>query len=89
MDDRDLEEAFTKFGRINKVWIARTPPGFGFVEYEDERDAEDAIKEMDNKCVRLRIAASTARAREEAGTPASRSRDVQTNTPHTRNVVGQ
>jgi RNA recognition motif-containing protein len=28
--------------------VARQPSGFAFVEYEDELDAEDAIKAMDN-----------------------------------------
>jgi len=45
----DLEEKFGKFGRVVSVWVARQPPGFAFVEFEDERDAEDAIREMNNK----------------------------------------
>ncbi len=28
----ELEEVFAKFGRIRKVWVARNPPGFAFVE---------------------------------------------------------
>jgi hypothetical protein len=28
------------------VWVARNPPGFAYVEYEDERDAEEAIKSV-------------------------------------------
>lgn len=43
----DLEDAFAKIGKVVNVWIARKPPGFGFVEMEDPRDAEDAVKELD------------------------------------------
>jgi len=43
----DLEDAFAKIGKVANVWIARKPPGFGFVEMEDPRDAEDAVKELD------------------------------------------
>ncbi|KAM3716293.1 putative splicing factor, arginine/serine-rich [Dirofilaria immitis] len=43
----ELEEAFSKYGRIKKVWLARRPPGFAFVEFEDSRDAEDAVKGLD------------------------------------------
>ena len=48
LEDKDLEEAFEKFGRVIKIWVARQPSGFAFVEYEDKRDAEDAIEKMDN-----------------------------------------
>merc|ERR1712241_711189 len=37
----DLEDAFTKYGPVRNVWVARRPPGFAFVEMEDPRDAED------------------------------------------------
>lgn len=40
----ELEEKFAKYGQLRSVWIARKPPGFAFVEYEDPRDAEDAIR---------------------------------------------
>ena len=33
----DLEDAFGRYGRVKAVWIARRPPGFGFVEMEDSR----------------------------------------------------
>ena len=32
LDTQEIEEAFGKFGRLEKVWVARTPPGFGFIE---------------------------------------------------------
>ena len=35
-----------RFGKVMKVWVAHQPPGFAFVEFDDERDAEDAIKEV-------------------------------------------
>lgn len=45
---RDLEDMFDKFGPIRKidVKIPQRPPAFGFVEFEDRRDAEDAQEEM-------------------------------------------
>jgi hypothetical protein len=45
----DLEDKFRTFGTISSVWVARQPPGFAFIEFEDPRDAEDAIREMNNK----------------------------------------
>ncbi|KAI1700544.1 RNA recognition motif domain-containing protein [Ditylenchus destructor] len=44
---REFYDEFHRFGRIRKVWVARRPPGFPFIEFEDARDAEDAVKGMD------------------------------------------
>lgn len=30
--DRDVEEAFSKYGTLRNCWVARKPPGFGFGE---------------------------------------------------------
>ena len=38
-EGRDLRNLFKDFGTINDAWVARKPPGFGFVWFEDERDA--------------------------------------------------
>jgi len=43
----DLEDAFAKYGPVRNVWVARRPPGFAFVEMEDPRDAEDAVRGLD------------------------------------------
>ncbi|GBE62288.1 RNA recognition motif-containing protein [Babesia ovata] len=43
----DVESLFSKFGTIANVWVARRPPGFAFVTFEDTRDASDAIEELD------------------------------------------
>ncbi len=29
--------------------VARRPPGFGFVTFDDSRDAEDAVKSLDGQ----------------------------------------
>lgn len=47
----ELERAFSYYGPLRSVWVARNPPGFAFVEFEDPRDAEDAVKGMDGKWV--------------------------------------
>ena len=43
----DLEDAFAKYGPLRNVWVARNPPGFAFVEFEDARDAEDSVRGLD------------------------------------------
>merc|ERR1711936_1389334 len=43
----ELEDAFSPFGSVKNVWIAKRPPGFAFILMEDSRDAEDAVKELD------------------------------------------
>ena len=45
----ELEEAVSKYGKLSDVWIARNPPGFAFVTFEDPRDAEDCVKGLVDK----------------------------------------
>ncbi|KAJ6659930.1 hypothetical protein lerEdw1_018386 [Lerista edwardsae] len=47
----ELERAFGYYGPLRSVWVARNPPGFAFVEFEDPRDAADAVRELDGSLV--------------------------------------
>ena len=47
----DLEAEFEKYGKLVSVWIARSPPGFAYIEFENEDDAKEAVAEMDGKRV--------------------------------------
>jgi RNA recognition motif-containing protein len=46
LQDDTLKEAFSKYGRVIDCRIARQPggvsKGYGFITYDDPRDAEDA-----------------------------------------------
>uniref|UniRef100_A0A673JF29 Serine and arginine rich splicing factor 7b n=2 Tax=Sinocyclocheilus rhinocerous TaxID=307959 RepID=A0A673JF29_9TELE len=62
----ELERAFGYYGPLRTVWIARNPPGFAFVEFEDPRDAEDAVRGLDAKVIcgsRVRVELSTGMPR--------------------------
>ncbi|KAI4461168.1 serine/arginine rich splicing factor [Holotrichia oblita] len=48
---QELEDAFGYYGPLRNVWVARNPPGFAFVEFEDPRDAEDAIRGLDGRTI--------------------------------------
>lgn len=65
-DKQELWRAFSKYGVLRDVWVARSPPGFAFVEYEDNRDAEDAVRGMDGRRLgdkKLRVEISKTRNR--------------------------
>eukprot|EP00899_Mesostigma_viride_P010523 jgi/Mesvir1/19472/Mv10494-RA.1 len=49
LTERDLEDEFREFGVLRSVWVARKPPGFAFIEFEDPRDADDAIRRVEGK----------------------------------------
>ncbi|KAK4302178.1 hypothetical protein Pmani_025713 [Petrolisthes manimaculis] len=44
--ERDLEKFFKRYGRLRDCLIKN---GYGFVEFEDERDADDAVYEMNGR----------------------------------------
>ncbi|KAF8955766.1 hypothetical protein BGZ46_002547 [Entomortierella lignicola] len=49
---RDLEDLFAKYGRVTRLDIKRgTNSGYGFVEYEDPRDAEEAVHKLNGSVV--------------------------------------
>lgn len=66
MTAHELEDEFRTFGVLRSVWVARKPPGFAFIDFDDKRDAEDAIRDLDGKNgwrVELSRSASTGRGR--------------------------
>lgn len=44
-----IEKEFGKYGKLSSVWVAQNPPGFAFVEYDDGRDAEEAVKSLNGQ----------------------------------------
>ncbi|KAF9112116.1 hypothetical protein BGX27_003965 [Mortierella sp. AM989] len=49
---KDLEDLFAKYGRVTRLDIKRgTNSGYGFVEYEDPRDAEEAVHKLNGSVV--------------------------------------
>ncbi|KAF4520658.1 hypothetical protein B566_EDAN007524 [Ephemera danica] len=81
---QELEEAFSYYGPLRNVWVARNPPGFAFVEFEEPRDAEDAIRGLDGSksssstrtvCGRrVRVEMSTGMSKSRYPGPMSRNR---------------
>merc|ERR1712212_709449 len=63
----EVEKEFSYYGKLQSVWIARRPPGFAYVEFEDSRDARDACKDLDGRTVfgrRIKVEISHGRKRE-------------------------
>jgi len=53
-DEEKIRELFSGFGELKDCYLPRDyhtkeRRGFGFVEYTDDRDAEDSVKEMNGK----------------------------------------
>ncbi|EDV24030.1 Serine/arginine-rich splicing factor 4 [Trichoplax sp. H2] len=62
--ERDVEKFFRDYGKLKEVTLKGT---FGFVEFDDSRDAEDAVYDLNNKeLCGDRIIVEFARNRREA-----------------------
>ncbi|KAK6021890.1 hypothetical protein OSTOST_12430 [Ostertagia ostertagi] len=56
---RDLEREFEKFGRVIDIWLASYYPYYAFITFKREKDAEEAIRMMDESYLdnhRIRVA---------------------------------
>ena len=74
----DLEDAFSRYGPVKNTWVARQPPGFAFVEMEDPRDADDAVRGLDGTRIcgsRVKVEMSNGGKGGKGGRDRSRSRD--------------
>ncbi|KAJ8572851.1 hypothetical protein K7X08_009362 [Anisodus acutangulus] len=61
--EREVEDLFYKYGPIVEIdlKVPPRPPGYAFVEFEDPRDADDAIRgrdgyDFDRHCLRVELA---------------------------------
>ncbi|XP_054153644.1 serine/arginine-rich splicing factor 3-like [Oppia nitens] len=64
----ELEDAFGYYGPLKEVWVARNPPGFAFIMFQDPRDARDAVRGLDGKILcgrRIRVELSTGKSRHD------------------------
>ena len=66
-DKSEIEREFEKFGKLNDVWVARNPPGFAFLEYDDARDADVCLLCCDAVCKTHAIAGRSQGARRKGG----------------------
>lgn len=49
---RDIEDAFSKFGKLEDIWVASYPPLYAFVVFVDAKDAAEALREMKSGYIR-------------------------------------
>lgn len=75
---KDLWYEFSYFGPLIDVWIARSPPGFAYIEFEDREDALAACEGLDGKKFEdrtLRVEMARTNGPYSRGGRRSRSRD--------------
>lgn len=68
----DLEVEFGKYGKLTSAWVAFNPPGFAFIEFEDESDAQEAVASMNGtdfmgSKIRVEISPNRGRGRGRGG----------------------
>lgn len=62
----EIERAFGHYGKLKNVFVARNPPGFAFVEFDEPQDAEDSVRALDGRLVcgvRVRVEISHGKSR--------------------------
>ena len=46
---QELDDEFRIYGVIRRIQVARKPPGYAFINFDDHRDAQDAIRDLNGK----------------------------------------
>lgn len=70
----DLELEFEKFGKLNSVWVAFNPPGFAFIEFSNQVDAETACDNLNGTdLLGSKIRVEIARGKRRGGFRGNRS----------------
>jgi RNA recognition motif-containing protein len=62
----EIEREFEKFGTLNHVWVAFNPPGFAFITFENDDDAQTAVDHLNGSerfGSKLRVEVSRGRGR--------------------------
>merc|ERR1712110_605914 len=72
------------YGPLRNVWVARSPPGFAYVEFENKRDAMDAVRGLDGKSIggrRIKVEMAKGSMRHRKGDDTSSSRRSRSRSP--------
>ena len=46
ISEQELEDKFRTYRVLRRMWVARKPPGYAFIDFDDHRDAQDAIRNL-------------------------------------------
>jgi len=49
ISEQELEDEFQIYGVIRRIWVARKPPGYAFIDFDDRRNDQGAIYNLDGK----------------------------------------
>jgi len=47
--EQELEDEFHTYRVITRIWVARKPPSYAFINSDDCKNAQDTIRDMDGK----------------------------------------
>ena len=62
IEKTELSDEFKQFGTITDVWVAFDPPGYAFIEFETDEQAQAAMVAMNQTmCLGCKITVQTSK----------------------------
>jgi len=49
ISEQELEDEFRTYGVTRSIWVVRKPPGYAFIGFDDRRNSQNAIINLDYK----------------------------------------